>query len=281
MNEKWLEQFTANRAEPTADNVVAIEIDRVKPNPFQPRRDFSKAKIDELAQSIKSSGLIQPIVVRRAGNDYQLVVGERRYMACKNLGWEKISAAVRNLSDNEMATLALIENLHRESLSFFEEAAGYSRLLKNFKLTQEELAGRLGKTQSTVANKIRLLKLSPGVQNEIERYGLSERHARALLKLSSEQKQLKIIREIAEKGLTVNQAEKKIDGSDKINDSRRKTKRPKPIIKDMRIVLNTIRKAVEIIQSSGLYPEVEEVVEADYIEVNIRLTKEMLSRKGR
>ncbi len=276
MSEKWNPQLSAAEIEPATDKVLAIDIDRIKPNPFQPRRDITQEKIDELAQSIKASGLIQPIVVRRVGSNYQLVVGERRYLACKKLGWKKISAAVKTLTDNDMATTALIENLQRENLNIMEEANGYASLMKNFNLTQEVLAQRLGKSQSTIANKIRLLKLPESVRKELQEHNLSERHARALLRLDSEETQLKMIEEIKHRGLTVNQAEKRIEKISGEKEGQNKAKGSKPIIRDMRIVLNTIREAVAMIQSSGLYPEVDETVEPDYIEVNIRLTREML-----
>ncbi len=269
-------QIPITDVEPTTDKVVAIEIDRIKPNPFQPRREISNEKVDELAQSIKSTGLIQPIVVRRVGDGYQLVVGERRYLACRKLGWSKISAAVKTLSDNDMATTALIENLQRENLNIMEEANGYLSLMKNFNLTQEELAKRLGKSQSTIANKIRLLKLNEQVRNKLVQNGLSERHARALLRLESEEDQLKMIEEIVNRGLTVSQAEKRIEKITGESGREIKLKNSKPIVRDMRIVLNTIREAINTIQNSGLYPEVDETIESDYIEVNIRLTKDMI-----
>lgn len=276
MTEKWTEAFPLHESEPTTERVLAIDIDKIEPNPFQPRKEISGEKIKELAQSIKASGLIQPVVVRRAGEGYQLVVGERRYLACKELGWQKISAAVKVLSDNDMATVALIENLQRENLNYIEEALGYVSLMKNFSMTQENLAKRLGKSQSTIANKIRLLKLSDKIRKLLMDNGLTERHARALLKIESEEEQLKMISEISERGLTVSQAEKRIEresGKD-IPSSKRKNK--KPIIRDMRIVLNTLREAVKLIRSSGLYPDVDEVIEDDYIEITIRLTREMV-----
>ncbi len=281
MSKKQIEQFTFSEIEPATDKVVAIDIEKIRSNPFQPRREIAEDKIEELAQSIKAYGLIQPVVVRRAGSSYQLVVGERRYLACRSLGWKTISAAVKNLSDNDMATIALIENLQRENLNFIEEAMGFVSLIKNFNLTQEILAQRLGKSQSTIANKIRLLKLSTPVREALLQNSLSERHARALLRLDSEEEQLKTIHEITERGLTVSQAEKRIDKIKGQDINQEKLKRSKPIIRDMRIVLNTIREAVTIIQNSGLYPEVDETVEEDYIEVTIRLTREMLKPEQR
>jgi len=280
MSESRSNNLSAASVEPTTDNVLAVEIDKIKPNPFQPRREIASEKVEELARSIKSSGLIQPIVVRRMGDGYQLVVGERRYLACKKLGWKKISAAVKSLSDHEMATTALIENLQRENLNIIEEANGYVSLMKNFNMTQEVLAKRLGKSQSTIANKLRLLKLPEQVCQKLVQKGLSERHARALLRLESEEEQMKMIEEISQNSLTVNQAEKKIDKMTEAG-SKKKLKKSKPIVRDMRIVLNTIREAVSVIEKSGLYPEVEETVDSEYIEVRIRLTREMLQTSNK
>jgi len=282
MTEEWMDQFSLQKNEPTTENVLAIDLARIRPNPFQPRQEMAEEKIIELAQSIKSCGLIQPIVVRRAGDGYQLVVGERRYLACRKLGWKKIAASVKTLSDNAMAAIALIENLQRENLNYIEEAMGYTNLMKSFNLTQEQLAQRLGKSQSTIANKIRLLKLSDNVRATLIKKGLTERHARALLRLDAEEAQQKMLHEISERGLTVSQAEKRIDRIQETRGERKAKSRTKPIIRDIRIVLNTIREAVAVMQSSGLYPEVDETVEQDYIEVTIRLTKEMIeARKNR
>ncbi len=278
MTEPLNNQRLTTEMEPSTDKVLAIDIERIKPNPFQPRKEIAKDKVDELAQSIQASGLIQPIVVRRFENGYQLVVGERRYLACKQLGWKKISAAVKIISDNDMATTALIENLQRENLNMIEEANGYVSLMKNFNLTQEVLAQRLGKSQSTIANKIRLLKLPHEVRVKIQEHNLTERHARALLKLDTKEKQLQMIEEVVHRGLTVSQAEKRIDKLSGDSEHGKRLKKSKPVIRDMRIVLNTIREAVAVMHDSGLYPEVDETVEEDYIEINIRLTKEMLKK---
>lgn len=275
MKSKQVEKYLWKDSEPSADNVVAIDLDKIKPNPFQPRKVIEEDKVNELAQSIRACGLIQPVVVRREGDGYQLVVGERRFLACRKLGWKKISASVKALSDNDMATIALIENLQRENLSYIEEAEAYVNLMKNFNITQEELARRLGKTQSTIANKIRLLKLPKSLQELLIKKGLSERHARALLRLDNEDKQMSMLDEIVQRNLTVSQAEKRIEKMNEEKSAKTQIKKSKKAIRDMRIVLNTIREAVALIESSGLYPEVDEKVEQDYIEVTIRLTKDM------
>ncbi|MDY6825860.1 MAG: nucleoid occlusion protein [Bacillota bacterium] len=265
--------------EPTTEKVVAIDINKIRPNQFQPRRNIDQEKIMELANSIKENGLIQPVVVRRDGNNYELVVGARRYLACRSLGWQKISAVVKYFSDSEMAVLALIENLQRVNLNCFEEAMGYSSIIDQFSMTQEQLANNIGKKQSTIANKIRLLKLSTGVRKEILAKGLSERHARALLKLHSEEEQIKMITEIANQELTVKEAEKRIIARVPQKKGKKRKINSIPVIRDMRIFLNTIREAVEMIKKSGLTPDVTEKVDEDCIEVTIRLTKEMVERK--
>ena len=182
-----------------AKAVQELPLNDIRPNPYQPRRQFSEGELAELADSIRRYGVLQPIVVRSGDEGLELVAGERRLRACKMLGLDTIPAVVRDLSDEDLAVLALVENLQREDLHFLEEAQGYQRLLEEFGLTQEELAKRIGKSQSTIANKIRLLKLSPPVQDFISREIISERHARALLKLPGEEEQLAILEKIIER----------------------------------------------------------------------------------
>ena len=189
-----------------------IPLINIRPNPFQPRTEFEPEKITELMQSIKTYGLLQPVLVRKnEKGGYELVVGERRYRACKQLGWTVIPAVIKELSESAMATVALIENLQRENLSFLEEAAGYERLLREFNFTQEVLAQRLGKSQSTIANKLRLLKLPETVKQKLLAEELTERHARALLKLPNTSAQEKILQEICNLGYTVKQTERRVD----------------------------------------------------------------------
>jgi len=256
-----------------------LPVDKIHSNPFQPRNSFDEEKINELAQSIKTYGLLQPIIVRPKGDQYELVVGERRLIACRRLGWTSIRGMIKNISDNAVATVALIENLQRHNLSFIEEAEGYSRLINEFNLTQEVLAQRLGKSQSTIANKLRLLKLPKEVLQYLEHESFTERHARALLKLNEEKLQLKIAKEIAEKGLNVKQTEQKVENAlQEQGKEKKESKPPRGLIKDMRIFLNTIRQAVDIIENAGLSPEVEETEEDDFYKVIIRLPKKNKSK---
>lgn len=275
MSDKQLDDFPVIDGDYSKDRIISVKIGDIEPNPFQPRRSFPEEKIAELTQSIKTYGLLQPVIVRRAGRGYQLVAGERRVIACKKLGLKTIAATVKSLSDSAMAAVALIENLQRENLNYIEEAAGYARLMETFNLTQEVLAQRLGKSQSTIANKLRLLKLPDPVKRQLVSENLTERHARALLKLESEEQQRQVLGEIINRGLTVNQTEKRIEGIISRNENEDYTARRqvRGVIRDIRIFLNTIREAVKIIEDSGLSPEVEERVEPEYAEVTIRLFK--------
>ena len=182
--------------------VVLINVDQIKSNPYQPRQYFDDEKLNELAASIAESGLIQPIVVRSIDGGYEIVAGERRFKACQMLGWWQIPAIVMSASEQEMAKLALIENIQRDDLSPIEEANAYKQILRMTSLTQEMLANQVGKTQSSIANKIRLLNLSEETQQELQNKTITERHGRAMLHLTPKQ-QAQVVKEIKAKNLTV------------------------------------------------------------------------------
>lgn len=193
------------------DEVKQITVSDIIPNRFQPRTIFDETKIEELARTIHTHGIIQPIVVREAENSqYEIIAGERRFRAVKMLGWEKIPAIIKNLSDTETASVALIENLQREELTPIEEAIAYGKLLELHNLTQEALAQRLGKGQSTVANKLRLLKLPEQVQEALLKKQITERHARALIPIKDPEKQVELMNLIVEKNLNVKQTEEQV-----------------------------------------------------------------------
>src|SRR5699024_10939817 len=185
-------------------DVVQLNVSDIDPNAYQPRTEFDDEKIKELAQTLQTHGIIQPIIVRSKGEDqYEIIAGERRLRAAKFLEWEKISAIVRELSDTETASLALIENIQREELSVIEEAQAYSKLLEMHELTQEALAQRLGKSQSTVANRIRLLSLPEEIQEGLLQKDITERHARSLMTLKTTEEQVEYYEKVIEQGLTV------------------------------------------------------------------------------
>ena len=267
---------------PDKEKVVTVELDKIAPNPYQPRRTFEEDKIEELSQSIQTYGLLQPVIVRKTGRDaYQLVVGERRVIACRRLGMNKIPAVIKELSDNAVATIALIENLQRENLDFIEEARGYERLIHEFNFTQEVLAQRLGKSQSTIANKLRLLKLPDKVIQLLTNGDLTERHARALLKLNSADEQEKLVEEIIQRDLNVKDTENRVEEilsdaqGDKGKGKSKKGKSSKGVVRDLRIYLNTIRQAIFMVKKSGLTPLVEENDGDEYYEISIKLPKKV------
>lgn len=276
MKDHFSKIFGINQQEMIKAEIKEIEVNLIVPNPYQPRRFFDKKQLDDLAQSIKQYGILQPIIVRKVGTNYEIVAGERRFRASLILNFKTIPAIIKNLSDNEVAEMALIENLQREDLNFFEEAEGYAKLITDFAITQEEIARNIGKSQSTVANKLRLLNLPPEIRKEISVDVITERHARALLKLNNPRLQRDALNTIYEKNLNVRQTDELVENmliqnetvvKEKIN---RKVTR---IVKDMRIFLNTIRGAVQTIQDAGLNANISEQENDDYLEVIIRLPK--------
>ena len=195
------------RAEAPASDLQVILISRVRANPFQPRRTFDPAELAELEASLKTTGLLQPISVRRKGDAFELIAGERRLRAATNLGWTEISAVVRDFDDQTMLVLALVENLQRANLNAIEEARGYKRLLEEFQLTQQQVADAVGKDRTTVTNLLRVLSLPESIQGMVEQGALSTGHARALLALPPVHSALELARRAASEGLSVREVE--------------------------------------------------------------------------
>ncbi|WP_053217725.1 nucleoid occlusion protein [Virgibacillus senegalensis] len=257
------------------DEVIQIPVNQIEPNRYQPRSIFAQEKIEELAQTIHTHGMIQPIVVRKLDKDeegYELIAGERRWRAVQYLQWENVPAIIREMNDTETASVALIENLQREELTVIEEAMAYQRLLELHSLTQEALAQRLGKSQSTVANKMRLLKLPESVQQALLEKHITERHARALIVLKDPEKQEKILAEILEKDLNVKQTEERIA---KLSADKPKQKRAKlkGVNKDMRIAMNTIRQSLTMVSDTGIDLETDEEDHENYYQITIKIPK--------
>ena len=184
----------------------------VKPNPYQPRSSMDETQLDELVASIQASGLLQPVVVRPKGNGYELIAGERRWRAAGRLGWAKIPAVIKEVDDQTLLTLALIENLQRDNLSPMDEAAGYQRLGAEFKLPQSEIARVVGRNRATVANLLRLLQLPPEVQALVHERRLSEGHARALLSLAEPAGMIALAHQAVEEGWSVREMEARVRG---------------------------------------------------------------------
>ncbi len=231
-----------------------IDIHKIEANGHQPRTHFENEKIQELAVSIQQNGLLQPIVVRPYHGKYQIVVGERRYRACLLAGIEEVPCLVQNYDEQQTATAAIVENIQRENLSAIEEALAYQQILDTQNITQEELAQKVGKKQSTIANKLRLLQLPMTVQEAVRRKDITERHARALLKLDTTAKQNNMLREIMDKGLNVEQTEEKI--KKKIEPKKPKPK-TKSISQNLKIAMNTLDQAAMMVQQAGVETTVD------------------------
>lgn len=255
------------------EEIKKIPIDQIVPNRFQPRTVFDEDKIEELSRTIHIHGIIQPIVVREFATDqYEIIAGERRWRAMKKLGWAEAPAIVKNFSDTETASVALIENLQREELSPIEEAIAYGKLLELHNLTQEALAQRLGKGQSTVANKLRLLKLPQPVQEALLNKIITERHARALIPLKDPEKQVTLMAEVIERNLNVKQTEDRVVRLLEQKDEKPKPKR-KAFSKDMRIAVNTIRQSLTMVTDSGINLDAEEEEFDEFYQFTIRIPK--------
>lgn len=276
LNRKRAEGGSVEGSDSWREAVQAVPIHLISPGKYQPRQGFDQESLDELGASIKTHGLLQPVVVRRGAVGYELIVGERRLRACKELGWEVIPAIIRDVEDREAAELALIENLQRSDLHVFEVADGYERLLTEFALTQDELAERLGISQANVANKLRLLKLPGPVREIISREMLSERHSRALLRLENMEQQLQVLREIIAEDFSVKQTEDLVAG---LLQKRSPAERSKPkgkrklIIKDLRLFTNSVRQLTDTLQSSGLVVKVDERESEEVYELVITVRK--------
>ena len=259
--------------------LVEVNVASIHPNPYQPRATFDEESIAELAQSIQQVGLLQPLLVRKMDDGYELVAGERRLRAVTSLGMEKVACIVQqDIEDESSAMMALIENLQREDLHYLEEAQCYQKLLETYGLTQEELANRLGKSQSSIANKLRLLKLSDEVKAAMTEKRLSERHARALLKLTDDKQRLDAVEKIAEKGLSVKETEQMVEKTlNKAYDEKQDGAKPRPklmrIVRDYRLFMNTINQAVNQLRESGMTVEVEQSDRADGVDIKISVTR--------
>ncbi|MFC7395115.1 nucleoid occlusion protein [Scopulibacillus cellulosilyticus] len=255
------------------EHVQDIDIKNIIPNRFQPRSVFNKEKIEELAQTIQTHGIIQPIVLRKIDDKYEIIAGERRWRAVTFLGWKTVPAIIKEFDDAQTAAVALIENLQREELTAIEEAVAYSKLMDIHGLTQESLAIKLGKGQSTIANKLRLLKLPDSVQNALLEKQITERHARALIGLKDEEKQEKLLNEIIEKQLNVKQTEERVKKLKEDQPAKPKKKKRVSLSKDMRIAVNTIRQSVGMVEDTGLNIDTDEQDMGDYYQFTIKIPK--------
>lgn len=259
-------------------NIVNIDTNKIIPNKNQPRKVFDKKALEELSLSIKNYGVIQPITVRKIYDDiYEIVAGERRFKAVKLLNMDTIPAVIIEVGEEESAAMALIENLQREDLDFIEEAMAYERLIEDFELNQTQLAEKLGKSQSTIANKMRILKLPESVKQKIREGKLSERHARALLKLDDEELLLSIVEKIIKKDLKVSETEKLVNSiAEDINQKKMRDKRYVRNFINYKIYINTIKNAYNEILNTGIDAKFEQDETDDFIEIKVRIPKKTI-----
>ena len=257
--------------------VARIPIDSIRPNPYQPRRVFSQEALEELCASIKQYGLLQPISVRKTGNDtFELIAGERRLRASKMAGMKYIDAIIFSTYEQDSAVIAMMENLQRENLHYMEEAEGYQNLIRDHGLSQDELARRLGKNQSTTANKMRILKLPMPVKRMLLQYNLTERHARALLRLHDEEAQIKVIQIIVAQGLNVKATEDLVErtisrmyGIAEEEESEKKPSRISGFVRDTRLFVNSIRTIVQQMTDAGLAPRFDASEQENGVDIHI------------
>ena len=261
----------------TLTEIVSIPLAQIMPNPFQPRKTFSAEGLQELCASIREFGVIQPLIVRKTDSGYELIAGERRLRASGLAGRDDVPCVLRDASDKEMAEIALIENLQREDLHYFEEALGYEKLLRQFNLTQEVLAERVGKTQSSIANKLRLLKLPPEMREYIFEEKLTERHSRALLKVDDSERQWQLLKFVAENKLNVRETESLIEAQfqNEPIPEQKVVRRPQmlKIVKDVRIFINTVGELVKQMKKTGLDVRLTQEQDDEFVTITMVVPK--------
>ncbi len=260
------------------DILIEIPIDRILPNPNQPRKEFSEEGLQELADSIREYGVIQPLLVRKkeAGETYELIAGERRLRASKIAGLTSVPAILTETEDLDSAIIAMIENLQRRDLNFFEEAEGYFRLMEDFNMSQVDIAKKMGKNQSTIANKLRLLRIEPEVQEKIKEYQLTERHARAILKLPSTMDKLTVVEEVNKKALNVSDTERLVELKLKSKMFASPEEEPpelriKGVSRDLRLILNEVNKIVSSCNSLGIPVTMSKENKGKFVEIKLKV----------
>ena len=256
--------------------ILSVRVEDLAPNPVQPRRRFDEESLRELSESIRCYGILNPLTVRLRCGKYELVAGERRLRAAKLAGLTEVPCLLVDVDMQDAGLLALVENLQRKDLDFLEEAEGLQRLIRMFGMSQEEAARRIGKSQSAVANKLRLLKLPRDVLEALRQNGLSERHGRALLRLPDGESQRAALAAILEQGMTVAAADAYIDallspGEEPPPPPEKKERRRTFVMKDLRVFLNTLSRSVDLMKQGGVGADLkrEETEEALILTISI------------
>lgn len=254
--------------------ILYLPIRQIRPNPSQPRKIFDPESLRELASSIEQYGILQPLTVRRRLGEYELVAGERRLRAAKIAGCTEVPCIFLTVDEEQSGMVALVENLQRRDLDYIEEAQGLARLMRLYGLNQEQAAQRVGKSQSAVANKLRLLRNSPQMLEKLREHQLSERHARALLKLPSEEERMEVLAVIVKQQLNVAKTEAYIDAYlEKQRTQEPKRGLRKLIVRDVRLFLNSVNHSLELVRGAGIRVESQQEETENEIVLTIRLPK--------
>lgn len=272
--------YTPKNALYQSSRIHMLPIERITPNPRQPRRHFPEQPLRELADSIRQHGVLQPLSVQKADGAYVLVAGERRLRAAGLAGLTHVPCILVKVTPQDSALLALVENLQRSDLHYLEEAAAISRLITTCGMSQEEAARRLGRSQPAVANKLRLLRLSGECGELLRKYELTERHARALLRLEEEDARLSALRYMGEKRLTVAAAEEYIEAQLQKKQREAKGKKPLFIIKDVRLFLNSVDRGMETIRRAGVDARFDRQDSEESITITIQIPKQPAAKGG-
>ena len=272
--------FTTKNELYQSGRIHMLPIERITPNPRQPRRHFPEQPLRELADSIRQHGVLQPLSVQKADGAYVLVAGERRLRAAGLAGLTHVPCILVKVTPQDSALLALVENLQRSDLHYLEEAAAISRLITTYGMSQEEAARRLGRSQPAVANKLRLLRLSGECGELLRKYELTERHARALLRLEEEDARLSALRYMGEKRLTVAAAEEYIEAQLQKKQREAKGKKPLFIIKDVRLFLNSVDRGMETIRRAGVDARFDRQDSEESITITIQIPKQPAAKGG-
>ena len=259
--------------------ILYLRADELSPNPVQPRRRFDDEALAELSESIKTYGILNPLTVRLRGGKYELVAGERRLRAAKLAGLQEVPCILLDVNMEDASLIALVENLQRRDLDFIEEAAGINQLIRMFGMSQEEAARRIGKSQSAVANKLRLLKLPPDVLEALRENGLTERHGRALLRLPRPETQREALAYIIDNGLTVAATDAYVDALLSSPEPEPPAEPEKPehkrtfVLKDVRVFLNTLSRSIDLMKQGGIDAGVQRQETEDSLILTISIPK--------
>ena len=259
--------------------IIYLRTDELSPNPVQPRRRFDDEALAELSESIKTYGILNPLTVRLRGGKYELVAGERRLRAAKLAGLQEVPCILLDVNMEDASLIALVENLQRRDLDFIEEAAGINQLIRMFGMSQEEAARRIGKSQSAVANKLRLLKLPPDVLEALRENGLTERHGRALLRLQRPEAQREALAYIIDNGLTVAATDAYVDALLNSPEPEPPSEPEKPehkrtfVLKDVRVFLNTLSRSIDLMKQGGIDAGVQRQETEDSLILTISIPK--------